>query len=84
MLGIGAIITYPKNEYLRDIIKKLACHHIVLETDSPFLPPQSMRGKQNSPENVALIGQYYADLLGWPVEKIAEATTANAKKLFGI
>lgn len=84
MLGIGAIITYPKNQYLRDIITKLACKNIVLETDSPFLPPQSMRGKQNTPENIALIGQYYADLLGWPIEKVADITTLNAKKLFGI
>lgn len=84
MIGIGAIITYPKNGYLRDVITTLACHNIVLETDSPFLSPQSMRGKQNTPENVALIGHYYADLLGWPVEKVADATTANAKKLFGV
>lgn len=84
MLGIGAIITYPKNEYLRTIIKERECHNIVLETDAPFLPPQSMRGKQNTPANIALIGAYYAELLDWPVERVADATTANAKKLFRI
>lgn len=82
MIGIGAIITYPKNQYLRDIIMQRSCHNIVLETDAPFLPPQSMRGKQNKPENIALIGRYYAELLNWPLDRVADITTANAKKLF--
>lgn len=82
MLGIGGIITYPKNNELRDVIKKIDIHHLVLETDAPFLPPQSIRGKPNHPEQIATIAQFLADLRETSLEELAKATTINAQKLF--
>lgn len=82
MLGIGGIITYPKNNTLRETIKKIDIQHIVLETDAPFLPPQAIRGKQNHPAQIATIAQFLAEVRGTTLENIAEQTTANAQRLF--
>jgi TatD DNase family protein len=56
----------------------------VLETDAPFLPPQNIRGKQNHPKEIATIAQYIAQLRGESFETVAQQTTENALKLFGL
>lgn len=81
-LGIGGTISYPKNNYLRDVVTNVNLSDIVLETDAPFLPPQSMRGKMNHPSNIALIAQYIAELRSEDFEMIASATTENASAIF--
>jgi TatD DNase family protein len=81
-LGIGGIITYPKNNALRDIVSTISLRAFVLETDAPFLPIQSMRGKQNHPQYIPDIAQYIAALRNQPLETIAQATTANALRIF--
>jgi len=81
-LGIGGTVTYPKNNALREIVKAVGIEHIVLETDAPFLPPQVIRGKTNSPEQIATIADYIAELTQTTIEDVARITTANAEKLF--
>lgn len=81
-LGLGGTITYPKNNYLREIAQTVDLSHIVLETDAPFLPPQSMRGKKNSPSSIALIAQYLAELRSTTFDDVANRTTVNAKQIF--
>lgn len=82
-IGIDAPITYPKNEGLRNTLKALPLEFMVLETDSPFLPPQQYRGKQNHPKYIPLFAQELADLKGVSLLDLAIITTTNAKKLFG-
>ncbi len=84
LLGIGGPLTYPKNQFLRDIFTSVPLTSIVLETDAPFLPPQYMRGKPNSPSQIAFIAQYLADLRKISVDEVAQVTTDNAHKLFRI
>lgn len=84
VLGIGGTLTYPKNESLRTIFKSVCLESIVLETDAPFLPPQAIRGKQNSPAQIKTIAEFLAALRNQPITAIAEQTTKNAEKLFGI
>lgn len=84
VLGFGGTLTYPKNNELRAIATNVPLGSIVLETDAPFLPIQSMRGKQNNPQYIHAIAQYIAELRNESYETIAEQTTANALKLFGI
>lgn len=81
-VGIGGPLTYPKNHYLRDIFSTIDINHIVLETDAPFLPPQSMRGKQNNPAQIKTIAEFLAQLRGQSFEYIAQETTRNAQRLF--
>ena len=84
LLGIGGPLTYPKNEVLRDIFKQTPLDHIVLETDAPFLPPQHMRGKPNTPAQIETVAYFLATLKEVTFEEVAQKTTANAVNLFKI
>jgi TatD DNase family protein len=84
VLGIGGTITYPKNNELRTAVQKVDLSSIVLETDTPFLPMQSMRGKKNHPRYIVDIAQYLADLKEIEFDIVATQTTKTAKKLFHV
>lgn len=82
LISFSCIITYPKNQYLRDIIKILPLDKILVETDSPFLPPQSHRGQRNEPANVVEVAQVIAQVKNITFDQVANQTTKNAKQLF--
>ena len=84
LLGINGCFTYKKNEYIREAVKKVGLQHIILETDCPYLSPQGKRGERNDPSNIPLIAQWTADYLNVPVETLAEITTQNTKRLYGL
>lgn len=84
LVSFAATITYPKNEYLRDAAKILPLGKIVLETDCPFLPPQSKRGQRNEPANILEIAQLVAELKEVSLEEIAHQTTKNVKIMFNL
>ena len=83
-VGLDGPITYPKNDWLREVFKHIPLESIILETDAPFLPPQQFRGKPNSPVNIPLIAQALADIKEVELEVVELATSANAEKLFGM
>lgn len=82
LVSFAANITYPKNEYLREAAKLIPLEKICLETDCPFLAPQSKRGQRNEPSSVREIAELIAKLKGIPFEKVASQTTQNVKNLF--
>ena len=84
VLGFGGTVTYPKNEPLRSVAKMIPLEKIILETDAPFLPPQSVRGSKNNPANIKLIAEYIADLRQENFDQITQITAQTTKKLFGI
>lgn len=84
LVSFAATITYPKNDYLREAAKILPLKRIVLETDCPFLPPQSKRGQRNEPANVLEIAQTVAEVKGISYEEVAKQTSLNAKKIFAL
>lgn len=82
-LGIGGVVTY-KNAGLDKVVQQISLKNLVLETDSPYLPPVPFRGKSNESAYLTYIAQKVADLHQQPIEMIAETTTFNAEKVFGI
>jgi TatD DNase family protein len=82
-LGVNGTFTYKKNYDLRETIKKAGAEKIVLETDCPYLPPQSARGKRNDPAFIPEIAAMVATHLGLGNTGLADITTANAFELFG-
>ena len=62
VLGFGGTITYPKNEELRKVVAACPSELFVLETDCPFLPPQSHRGERNEPVYVIEVAKMVSAL----------------------
>lgn len=83
-LGIGGIISFNNAQPLRDVVKQIALDHLLLETDSPYLAPVPHRGKTNAPEYIPVIAAALAQLKGVSLIEVAEATTHNAERLFGV
>jgi TatD DNase family protein len=81
MLGIGGVVTF-KNAGLNKVIEKIGLTNVILETDAPYLAPVPYRGKRNEPSYVKLVADKLSTLCNLSIEKIAELTTENAKKLF--
>lgn len=81
-LGFTCIITYPKNDHLRQLIKNLPLDRILTETDCPFLPPQSQRGQRNEPANILEVAKTIAEVKCISLNDVAEQTLKNAQNLF--
>lgn len=84
MIGIGGTVTYSEHSELREIVGRIPLSSIVLETDSPYVMPQGMVGKRNTPLNIPYIAKVVADIKGIDVSEVEEVTTKNAKRLFGL
>lgn len=82
LVSFAGNLTYPKNDYLKEAVQILPLDRIVLETDCPFLPPQSIRGKRNEPSSVAEIARTVSEIKNTGSDRVAEQTTENFKKLF--
>lgn len=82
LFSFAGNITYPKNEYLRQAIKVIPLDRIVVETDCPFLPPQSNRGKRNEPSYIIETVQTIADIKGLSPEEVSKITCQNTTSLF--
>ncbi len=82
-LGLGGVVTY-KNSGLDKVVEQLDARHLVLETDSPYLTPVPFRGKPNESSYLVYVAQKVADLKQMSIETLAEITTENSKKIFGI
>ena len=84
LISIPATITYPNSQRLRDVAAALPLNVLVLETDSPYLPPQSRRGQRNDPSQVLSAAAEVAKVRGQSQDEIVTATTNNARRLFRI
>ena len=84
LIGIGGPVTYKKAENLREVAGNVPLDHLLLETDSPYLPPHPHRGKRNEPAHLALVAEKVAQVRGVSLAHIATATTAAAMKFFGL
>ena len=83
-LGVDGPVTYPKNDPLREALKTAGLDNLVIETDSPYLPPQSSRGKRNDPSLLPEIAARIAEMFDTDVEAVARRTMHNGTELFKI
>ncbi len=81
MLGIGGIITY-KNSGLQKVVQEISLDHLLLETDSPWLPPVPHRGQRNESAYIPVIAGKISEIKNMPLEEVAEITIKNALTLF--
>lgn len=84
LISFSGIITFPKSNALREVVKYVPLDRILIETDSPYLAPNSKRGKLNEPAFLPETAEKIAELKNISIEKVAETTSLNAKNLFKI
>jgi len=82
-LGVGGVVTFKKAG-LDKVIEQIDLKHLVIETDSPYLAPSPNRGKRNESSYLVHIAQKIADLHQVSIHAVAEITTENSKKIFGL
>lgn len=81
--GIGGVLTYPKAG-LENVIPSLPMDRIILETDSPYLPPVPYRGKRNESAYLIQVAEKLAGILHLNIDALSRLTNENAMRLFGI
>lgn len=83
-LGFTGVITFPKSEALREVVKNTPMDRILSETDSPYLAPLPYRGKRNEPAYVSEVVKKIAEIKDISFNETAKVISNNTKKLFGI
>ena len=85
-VSFSGMVTYTNKKFrpLREVAAAIPDDRILIETDSPYLVPHPLRGKQkrNEPAQVSLVAECLAELRGVSVEQFAAQTAANARQLF--
>ena len=76
-------VTYPKSTDLQAAAREVPDELLLVETDSPFLSPQAVRGKRNEPANVVHTARYVAELRGVSYEELDATVERNAARVFG-
>ncbi len=83
-LSLSGIVTFKKSETLRAVAQMAPLNQLLIETDTPYLAPQSRRGKPNEPSYLPETAQCIAQAKGLTLEQLARATSDNASKLFQV
>ncbi|MNE70709.1 putative deoxyribonuclease YjjV [compost metagenome] len=81
-LGLGGAATWPQALRMHRVLAQLPLDAVVLETDSPDMAPAMFPGQRNSPAHLPAICEALAGIMGISPERLAEASTANARQLF--
>lgn len=79
-LGMGGAMTFTGSSRIRQLASTLPLCSLVLETDSPDIPPSWLSGQRNSPVELSKIAQVFAELRGISRADVAAATSKNALK----
>lgn len=82
--SFGGVVTFANAKTAVEVVKFLPIEKILLETDCPYLTPVPFRGKRNEPKNVVYVADMIARIKNMTIEEVAQKTTENAKRLFGI
>lgn len=82
-VGIGGVLTFKKAS-IAETVKSIPLERILLETDAPYLTPTPHRGERNESGYIPLVAAKLAELKEVSIDRVAEQTTRNAEKLFGI
>ncbi|MBX2988942.1 MAG: TatD family hydrolase [Bdellovibrionaceae bacterium] len=81
-ISISGIVTFKNAEALRDVVRFLPIDRLHVETDSPFLAPVPLRGKQNTPAFMVHTAKFVAELKGMPLDQFQAQMRANALRMF--
>jgi TatD DNase family protein len=83
-ISFAGMVTYKTADDLRKVAATIPLDRLLVETDSPYLAPVPVRGKRNEPAFVRHTAECVATAQGVSVDVVCEATTRNARELFGL
>ena len=83
-IGITGIVTFKKSAQVQEVASLIPKDRLLVETDGPYLAPIPFRGKTNMPEYIPLIVEKIAEVRGVEASEVADLTTSNAERLFGL
>ncbi|GAB2719071.1 TatD family hydrolase [Paenibacillus thermoaerophilus] len=83
-ISFGGPVTFKNAKQPKEVLARVPLDRLLIETDCPYLTPHPHRGKRNEPSYVRLVAEAAAEIRGLTLEEIAEVTTSNGKRLFGI
>lgn len=83
-ISLGGPVTFKNAPLPKEVATEVPMDRLLIETDAPYLAPHPNRGKRNEPAYVKLVAEKIAELRGISLEEVAEQTTQNAFRLFGI
>lgn len=83
-ISFAGPVTFKNSKNANEIIEMVPNDKMLIETDSPYLAPEPVRGTRNDPRNVKYIAQKIADVKGVSLEEVAKITYQNAKTIFGM
>lgn len=81
-ISLSGIVTFRNAGALREVARRVPLDRLLVETDSPYLAPVPMRGRENQPAFVRHVAEFVAGERGIAFEALAEATTGNFFRLF--
>jgi TatD DNase family protein len=84
VISIAGTVTYPNADRLRAVAGGIPLRWMAVETDAPYLPPQSMRGKRNEPAYVLDTAKFIAELRGDTLAEVCDKTATTTAWLFGL
>jgi TatD DNase family protein len=83
MCSFAGNVTYPKATDLQDAARRVPAELLLVETDSPYLAPQPVRGKSNEPANVVHTARFLAELRDVSYEELERTVEANLERVLG-
>ncbi len=83
ILSFSGVVTYEKNDFIREACKYVPSDMFTLETDSPYLTPQKLRGRRNEPSFIPYIAEVVAECRNEPVESVLKKSLENAQRVLG-
>ena len=83
-ISFAGPVTFKNSKNAEEVVKLVPMEKMLIETDSPYLSPEPVRGKRNDSRNVKYIAQKIAEIKGLSIEEVALQTYKNAQKIFNI
>ena len=83
-ISFSGIVTFKNATDIQNVLQYVPLNRLIVETDSPYLSPEPLRGQKNMPQNVAQVTTFIANLLHLPFEHLCNITTSNFATLFNL